>query len=69
MLSGIKMKKAIAELNSDHLKIYVYPSKNDINPGIKVHSETTAPMVLKFHMQHEKVAGLQNDEFSLAPRL
>ena len=25
-------------------------------------SETTAPMVIKFHMQHNKAAGLQNDE-------
>ena len=24
--------------------------------------ETTAPMVLKFHMQHDKAAGLQNDK-------
>ena len=36
------------------------------NPGILVHSndlfsETTAPKVLKFHMQHDKAAGLQND--------
>ena len=25
-------------------------------------SETTAPMVLKFHMQHDEAAGLQNDD-------
>ena len=28
---------------------------------IELFSETTAPMVLKFHMQHDKAAGLQND--------
>ena len=25
-------------------------------------SETTAPMVLKFHMQHKPTSGLQNDK-------
>ena len=60
----IKMEKNIIELgHSDCLKIYVNPSKIYVKPGIKVHSndlfsETTAPMVLKFHMQHDKAAGL-----------
>ena len=68
MLIGIKMKKKIIiELgHSEILKIYVNPSKIYVSPGIQVHSndffsETTAPMVLKFHMQHDKAAGLQND--------
>ena len=49
------------------MKIYVNPSKIDVDPGISVHSndlfsETTATMVLKFHMQHDEVAGHQNDK-------
>ena len=70
MLIGIKMikKKKLTELgHSEGLKIYVNPSKIYVNPGIYVHSndlfsETTAPMVLNFHMQHDKAAGLQNDQ-------
>ena len=69
MLIDIKMKtKIIIELgHSDHLKIYVHPSKIYVDSGSLVHSndlfsETTAPMVLKFHMQHEEAARLQNDK-------
>ena len=58
MLIGIKMKKKmLTELGpSDRLNIYVNPSKIYVNPGIEVHSndvfsKTTAPMILKFHMQ------------------
>ena len=29
---------------------------------IWIFSETTAPMVLKFHMQHDEASGLQNDK-------
>ena len=52
--------------HSDRLKIHVNPSKINVNPGIYVHSndlfsETTAPMILKFHMQHDKAAGLQKN--------
>ena len=63
------MKKIIPELG-DRLKIYVNPSKIYVDPGIEVHSndlfsETAAPMVLKFHMQHDKAAGLQNNKSRL----
>ena len=35
MLIGIKMKKNVTELgHSEHLKIYVNPSKTHVNPGI-----------------------------------
>ena len=68
MIIGIKMKKIVTELGlcESLKKMYVNPSKIYVNPGIVVHSndlfsETTAPMVLKFHMQHDKAAGLQND--------
>ena len=67
MLIGIKMKKNVIELCIiECLKIYVNPSKIYVNPDIYVHSndlfsETTAPMVLKFHMQHNKSAGLYSD--------
>ena len=66
MLTGIKMKdiySSIAGLGQcDHLKMHVKPSKIYVNPGIKVHSndffsETTAPMILKFSMQHDKTTG------------
>ena len=44
--------------HSDHLKINLNPSR--IYTGFEMtFSETTAPMVLKFHMQN---AGLQNDK-------
>ena len=62
-------KKSITELgHSDRLKVYVNPSKIYVNPSkIYVHSnylfsETPLPMVLKFHMQHDGAAGLQNDK-------
>ena len=57
----------MAELgHNGRLKIYIDPSQIYVNPGIEVHSndlfsETPAPMVLKFHMQHDKAAGLKND--------
>ena len=60
--------ETVAELgHNDRLKIYVDPSKIYFDPDIQVHSndlfsKSTAPMVLKFHMQHDKVVGLQNDE-------
>ena len=49
----------IALGHSDHLKIYVNHSKIYVDPGIEVHSndifsKSTAPMVLKFYMQHDK---------------
>ena len=58
--------------HSDHLKIHVKPSIIHVNPGIKVHSndlfsETIAPMILKFHMQHDKAAGLQKNKIQAAP--
>ena len=65
MLIGIKIKKILTELgHSDRLKIHVNPSKIYVNSGILVHSidlvsETSAPMILKFHMQHDKAAALQ----------
>ena len=66
MLIDIKMKKKpVAELgDSDRLKIYVNPRKIYVNPGVQVHSndlfsETTAPMILKFHMLHDKATGPQ----------
>ena len=42
-------------------------SKIYVDPGFLVHSndclfKTIAPMVLKFHMQYDKAAGLQNDK-------
>ena len=42
-------------------------AKFRFDPSIKVHSndlfsESTAPMVFKFYMQHDKAAGLQNDK-------
>ena len=63
-----KKKKILAELgHSERLIIYADPSKIYIDPRIEVSSndvfsKTTAPMVLKFHMQHDEAAGLQNDE-------
>ena len=65
MLIGIKIKKMLTELgHSDRLKIHVNPCKISVNSGILVHSidlvsETTAPMIPKFHMQHDKAAALQ----------
>ena len=55
--------------HNGRLKIYIDPKKIYVNPGIQVHSndlfsETTAPMVLKFHMQDDKALGLQNDKNS-----
>ena len=64
MLIGIRMKKMFTELgHSDHYKIFVNPSKIYVNSGNQVHSndlfsEITAPTILKFHMQHDKAAGL-----------
>ena len=73
MLIGIKMKKKMfAELgHSDGLKIYVNPSKICVSPGIRVNSndlfsETTAPMIHKFHMQHDKGAELQKNKIQAA---
>ena len=68
MFIGIKMKKNCYRIgHSEGLKMYVNPSKIYVNPGTSVHSndlfsETTAALVLKIHMQHDKVAGLQNDK-------
>ena len=57
------MKKKINDsgVRSQWQKVYVDPSKNSVDPSIQVHSndlfsETTAPMVLKFHMQHNLTA-------------
>ena len=65
MLTDIKMKKkSTTELgHSDIFKIYVSPSNIYVDPSIEVHSnglfsKTTAPDVLKFHMQHDEAAGL-----------
>ena len=57
--------------HSDCLKIHINPSKIYVNPGIQVHSydlfsATTAPMILKFHMQHDKAAGLQKNKIQAA---
>ena len=68
MLIGIKMENNVTELgHSECLKIYVNPSKIYVKPGILVNSnylfsKPTAPMVLKFHMQHDKAQWLQNDK-------
>ena len=61
MLIGIKMFTELG--HRDHYKSFVNPSKINVNPGNQVHSNdlfsgTTAPMILKFHMQHDKAAGL-----------
>ena len=63
--NGKKFKTELG--HSDLLKIYFNLSKIYLDPGILVHlndlfSETAPPMVHKFHMQHDKVAGLQNDK-------
>ena len=68
MFSDIKGKKIVAELgHNDRLKIYV-------DPGLLVHlygffSESTAPMVLKLHMQHDQTSGIQNDKNSRWSRI
>ena len=50
-----KEKKIVTELgHSDRLKIYV-------SPRLILWNHCTL-MVLKFHMQHDKAAGLQNDK-------
>ena len=41
---------------------YADPGKIYVDPGIEIHSndlifETTASMVLKFHMQHDQAVG------------
>ena len=70
-LTDIKMKKKIVtELgHSNRVKIYFNPRKFTSTLAFKsiqmTYSETTAPMVLKFHLQHGKAAGLQNDKFNL----
>ena len=62
------MKKKITELgHSDRLKIHVNPSKFTSTLAIKfiqndLLSKVTAPMGLKFDLQHYKAAGLQNDK-------
>ena len=60
-------KKILTELgHSDHLKICVNSSKIYVSPGFKSiqMTETTAPLILKFHMQHDKAAGLQENKIS-----
>ena len=57
--------------HSDRLKICVNPCKIYVNPGIYVHSndlfsKTTSPIILKFHMQHDKAAGLQKNKIQAA---
>ena len=72
MLINIEIKKMLTELgHSDCLKIHVNPSKIYINPGIEVHSndlffETTAFMIFKLYMQHDKAAALQKNKFRAA---
>lgn len=67
MLSATKMYKPVAEIGqSDSLKIYVDRSKFYVDPGNlffsnDLFSETTASMVLKFHIQYDQAAGIQND--------
>ena len=60
VLRDIKMKKqSVAKKgHNDRLKIYVDPSKINVDPDFKAYlnglfSETTLLMVLKFHMQHD----------------
>ena len=75
MLIGIKMKKIVTELpvgHSGRLKIYVSPSKIYVNPGLAFKSiqmtyslKPLHHMVLKFHMQHDKAAGLQNNKIQV----
>ena len=56
-------KKSIAELgHSDRLKIYVDYWKIYVDLTSNLFSETTASLVLKFHMQHDEATGLQNDD-------
>ena len=68
MLIGIKMKKNVNRIRSQWpFENSRNPSKIYVNPGIKVNSndlfsDTTASMILKFYMQHEKVAGLQKNK-------
>ena len=67
MLIDIKImnKNSSAELgHNDHLKICMEPKKIYVNPGPfkLLFSETTAPIALQFHMQHDKAAGLPNDK-------
>ena len=68
MLTDIKRKTIVTELShSDRLTMYINPSKIYVDPGIEVHSNDlfSETMVLKFHMQHEKAAGLENNKFRL----
>ena len=56
------------------MKNHVNPSKIYINSGILVHlsdlfSEIPAPMILKFHMQHDKAAGPQKNKIQAAQEL
>ena len=52
--------------------MYVNPNKSYVNPGISVQfsndlfSETTTAIIFKFHMQHDKTAGLQKNKISTA---
>ena len=61
MLIGIKMKKNVTEVgHSEGLKIYVTLAFKSIQITYSL-KPLHAPMVLKFRMQHDKAAGLQND--------
>ena len=58
MFSDIELKKSIAESGNNYrLKIYVEPSRIYVVHFNVFFSETTAPMVLKLHMQHDQISG------------
>ena len=65
VLCGIKMKKKKwSRIMSQWLfKNLRWPQQKFCRPWhFSPFSETTAPVFLKFHMQHDESAGLQNDE-------
>ena len=58
-----KSKKFVTELgHSDHLKFTSALAKFKSTLANDLFSETAAPMVLKFQVQHNVAAGLQDGE-------
>ena len=53
--SGREFKMAAVTKNSKTNKIVIFSRKVNLN---YLFSETTAPMIVKFQMQHDKAAGL-----------
>ena len=57
------MNKILMELDhSARLKIYINISKIKLTLVFKSIQMTNSPMILKFPMQHDQAAGLQNDK-------